>query len=215
MVPIPPLGMVDDIICATNVENSEHVNNLINTFIEKKNLTLSGNKCYQIHIGNGHQSCPKLRVHDKPMKEAKREKYLGDMIDQTSSIQATIDSRKSKGQGINTGIMSILNEIPLGKHRMHIAMKLREVMLINGILYNSEAWHGVNQSNIKTLQAIDEDLLRKYLKSHGKTPTEFSYLETRAIQVKWILAQRRINFLKHILDKGKDELMYKVLQAQK
>ena len=32
-VPIPPLGMVDDIICVTNVENSEHMNNLINTFI--------------------------------------------------------------------------------------------------------------------------------------------------------------------------------------
>ena len=187
-VPIPPLGMVDDIICVTNVENSEHMNNLINTFIESKNLRLSGQKCYQIHIGNGHQSCPMLRVHEQPMKVAEKEKYLGDMIDQSSSIQATIDSRKSKGQGINTGIMSILNEIPLGKHRMHIAMKLREVMLMNGILYNSEAWHGVNQSHVKTLQAIDEDLLRKFLKAHSKTPKKKLYLETGATPVKWILA---------------------------
>ena len=47
------------------------------------------------------------------MKVAKKEKYLGCMIDQSSSIQATIDSRESKGQGINTGIMSILNKISL------------------------------------------------------------------------------------------------------
>ena len=74
-------------------------------FIESKNLRLSGQKCYQIHIGNGHQACPQLRVHEQPMKVAKKEKYLGDMIDQSSSIQATMDIRKSKGQGINTGIM--------------------------------------------------------------------------------------------------------------
>ena len=47
------------------------------------------------------------------------------MIDKTGSIQATVEARKSKGQGINTGIMSILNEIPLGKHKMDVAMKLR------------------------------------------------------------------------------------------
>ena len=49
-VPIPPLGMVDDIICVTNADKSEHMNNHINTFIEHKNLTLSSTKCYQIHI---------------------------------------------------------------------------------------------------------------------------------------------------------------------
>ena len=52
-------------------------------------------------------------MHEQPMKVAKKEKYLGGMIDQSSSIQATIDSRESKGQGINTGIMSILNKISL------------------------------------------------------------------------------------------------------
>ena len=48
-----------------------------------------------------------------------------------------------------------------------------------------------------------------------KQTLEFLYLETGATPVKWILAQRRINFLKHILDKEKNELLYKVFQAQK
>ena len=56
---------------------------------------------------------------------------------------------------------------------MHIAMKLREVMVMNGILYNSEAWHGVNQSYVKTLQAIDNDLLRKFLKHEAKHKKKF------------------------------------------
>ena len=97
------------------------------------------------------------------MKTADQEKYLGDMIDKTGSLQATVEAKKSKGLGINTGIMSILNEIPIGKHKMDVATKLREVMLINGILCNSEAWHGVTKVHIKALKAIDEDLLRKFL----------------------------------------------------
>ena len=111
--------------------------------------------------------------------------------------------------------MSILTEIPLGRHKMDTAMKLREVMLINGILYNSEAWHGVTQKNIKTLQSIDEDFLRRIMKAHGKTPTEFLYLETGALPIQWIIAQRRINSLKCLFSKDSNELVRKVLEAQR
>ena len=85
--------------------------------MESKRLRLSEQKCYQIHIGKGHLSCPKLNVHEREMKVTDSEKRLGDMIDKSGSINATVESRKSKGQGIITGITSIINEIPLGKHR--------------------------------------------------------------------------------------------------
>lgn len=88
-------------------------------------------------------------------------------------------------------------------------------MLIHGILYNSEAWHGVTKAHIKALEAIDEDLLCRFLRSHSKTPKEFLYLETGSVSIKWIIAQRRINFLKCILEKDSDELLLKAFKAQK
>ena len=88
-------------------------------------------------------------------------------------------------------------------------------MLIHGILYNSEAWHGVTKAHIKALEAVDEDLLRKFLRSHSKTPKEFLYLETGSVSIKWIIAQRRINFLKCLLEKDSDELLLKAFKAQK
>ena len=48
-----------------------------------------------------------------------------------------------------------------------------------------------------------------------KTPKEFLYLETGATPIQWVIPQRRIHFLKHILGKDKDELVLKVFQAQK
>ena len=108
--------MVDDIISVTNVNQTHNMNITINPFIESKKLRLSKKKCFQIHIGNGHDNCPKLNVHEDNMKEAKSEKYLGDIIDKKDSMQATIENRKSKCQGIVSEILSIIEEIPLGKH---------------------------------------------------------------------------------------------------
>ena len=50
-------------------------------------------------------------------------------------------------------------------------MKLREVMLLNGILYNSEAWQGLTKKQVSSLEAIDESLLRGIRQAHAKTPS--------------------------------------------
>ena len=214
-VPIPPLGMVDDIITVSNVEKTALINECVNTFIDHKKLKFSENKCCRIHIGKEHGNCPPLRVHEFDMKESKSEKYLGDIIDHNGNIHATIVSRKGKGIGIVANILSIVHEIPLGKYRTEMALKLREAMLINGILYNSESWHGVTKKHISILESVDEALLRGILKAHTKTPKPFLYLETGTIPIKWIIAMRRINYLKHIVGRNDVELLKKVFIAQK
>ena len=88
-------------------------------------------------------------------------------------------------------------------------------MLINGVLFNSEAWHGVTLAHIVKLESIDEALLRGILKAHLKTPKEFLYLKTGAVPLRWIISQRRINYMNHILQRNDNELVKKVLLAQK
>ena len=80
-----------------------------------------------------------------------------------------------------------MNEIPLGEHNVDVAIKLREAMLINGIIFNSEAWHGVTNVQIVKLEKVDEALLREILKAHSKTPTGFLYLETGTLSLRWSL----------------------------
>ena len=130
-VPIPPLGMVDDVITVSNVENTLRMNNLVNTFIESKKLRLSETKCSRIHIGKGHTTCPNLKVHNHEMHEAENEKYLGDIVDQSGKIEATIENRIKRGQGAVAQIKAILSEIPFGHHRMEVALKLRESIFLN------------------------------------------------------------------------------------
>ena len=37
-----------------------------------------------------------------------------------------------------------------------IGLRLRQAMLVNGMLYNSEAWHVVSETEIRNLEAVDE-----------------------------------------------------------
>ena len=85
------------------------------------------------------------------MNDSKQEKYLRDLINSTGSISSTIEERKNKGYAIVAEIIAILDEIPLGRYKMEIGLKLRQAMLLNGILFNSEAWHSIDDKEIRKL----------------------------------------------------------------
>ena len=92
---------------------------------------------------------------------------------------------------------------------------LREAMFLNGVLYSSEAWHGITESQIAQIETVDHQLLRTILSAHSKTPTEMLYLETGALPVKSVMTSRRLNYLKQIHMKEEHELVKRIFQAQK
>ena len=197
VVETPTLGMVDEILSIQKCSNdTTKINAVINSFIESKKLNLSKSKCHRIHVrskkGKAEVHRQKLKVHNSTMKESQQEKYLGDLVNSTGTIISTIEDRKSKGFGIVNKILAILDESPLGRFKMEIGLKLRQAMFLNGILYNSEAWHALTEKDTKMLEVVDEHLLKSLIKGHEKTPIEFLYLEASATPIRFIIASRRL-----------------------
>ena len=89
---------------------------------------------------------------------------------------------------------------------MEIGLKLRKAMLLNCVLFNSEAWHGVTDQDINILESIDEHLLRSLVKGHANTPLEFLYLEAGAVPLRFLLSSRRMIFHQNILKREDKEL---------
>ena len=214
VVSVPPICMVDDILSIQKCPNSVRTNAIINAFIEVKKLTLSEKKCHQIHIGKPSNNCPELKVHKNKMRKSESERYLGDIVDKRGNVKATIADRVAKGYGIISEIQAILKEVPLGKYKLEIGLKLRQAMLINGMLYNSEAWHNVTEEDILALQKVDEMLLRFLLNIQSKAPLEFLYLESGALPIKYIVASRRMTYLQTLLRRDDEELTKRILKAQ-
>ena len=214
-VTVPSLAMVDDLLVVQRCsKSSAQINSVVNSFMELKKLTLNEKKCSKIHIGKASFNCPQLKVHGAIMKESEQEKYLGDQICKASNIKATINDRVTKGYGIVSEINAILDEIPLGIYRVEIGLKLRQAMLVNGLLYNSEVWHSVSKDDTKKLEKIDEVLLRSLLGSHLKTPLEFLYLETGAVPISYIISMRRMIYLKTLMMREENELTKRILREQ-
>ena len=216
-VPIPPLQMVDDIQTFSKCSgNPMLLNAMVNAFVDSKKLTLSKKKCSNIHIGKQNQNCMNLNVHGSPMQTSTEGKYLGDTIHTSGKIEHTINSRIAKGYGAIAEIMSIMEEVPFGHRRIKTGLILRESKFLNGILFNSECWHNITEKDIVRLERLDNALLRGIIGgAHSKTPIEYLFLETGTINIRFILASRRILYLQHILKKPNNEVVKKVYLAQK
>lgn len=143
-------------------------------------------------------------------------KYLGDHVNNTGTVKATIDKRRAKAFGLSAEIISSANSVPLGKWRMKSGTMLRQAMMINGTLYNSECWQGSDvDSLVKTINKPDEALIRGLISGHAKVPLEFLFLETGCAPVSFIHACRRLVYLQTILKKDPAELLSRVYFAQK
>ena len=88
-------------------------------------------------------------------------------------------------------------------------------MFVNGVLYNSEVWQGLNATDIAMLEHVDRQLLKVICSGHAKTANKFLYMETSALHLKHIIASRRIMYLQNILKRGEGELVKRVFEAQK
>ena len=137
------------------------------------------------------------------MHEANQEKYLGDIVNTTGNQRATVKDRKSKGYGIVSQVLAITKEAPLGKWRVKSGLLMRNSWLVNSMLYNAEAWHGIVKDDTEVFSRVDKTLIRGLLSSHLKVAKEALYLETGTLPIKYIWAARRLIYLHTILKRKK------------
>ena len=134
-VPIPPLAMVDDVLCVSECGyKSVMVNSYMESKTSSKKLQFGTNKCKKIHIG---KTCEKFKCHPlyvekweksykndtieevligkELMEEKDEEKYLRDIISKDGRNLKNIQARVNKGKGIVKKISNILEDVPFGK----------------------------------------------------------------------------------------------------
>ena len=114
-VPIGPMEMVDDILTLSECGwMSVIMNSKINTKISMKKLRFNDTKCHKIHYGPESVLCPKLVVQGKEMKEVEMDDYLGDVVANQGNMKMNIKKRVSKGFGVISQVMTILEKLSLG-----------------------------------------------------------------------------------------------------
>ena len=218
---ILPLAFVDDLngIAKCGLE-SKSMNRFLVTQIEMKKLRFhtadknGKSKCVKMHIGKHNDFCPTLKVHGTIMPEVTEEMYLGDLLSADGKNTKNVKNRVSKGIGIVSQIVDLLENTCFGPHYFKIAMLLRESMLVNGITTNVEVWHSVLESEIEELQNVDKLMFRRLLNVPKSTPIESFYLELGVIPIGVIIKARRVNYLHSILGREQTGMVYSFFVTQ-
>ena len=174
-VPIPPLGLVDDLftISPCGYKTTE-MNEYINCKTAEKRLQFGTKKCIKLHVGRTKNEtlCKDLSVDGwkvevetdnksgksfqsesyggrGKMQVKKEQTYLGDVISDDGKHTKNVQARRNKGLGVITQITHILDSVLFGKHFFEVAMVLRSSLFLSSILLNSEAWVNLSDTDVR------------------------------------------------------------------
>ena len=238
-VPIPPLGLVDDLLTISSCGfKTTQMNQYLNSKTAEKRLQFGTSKCIKLHIGKSCNDtlCRETHVDgwnvdvvtdaetgicsqresfggSEKMKVKQEQTYLGDVISSDGKHAKNVIARKNKGLGVITQITQILDTVLFGKYFFEVAMILRSSLLLSSLLLNSEAWVNLSEKDIRSLERTDEILLSKILDSEANTSNTFKYLELGIYPIRFEIMKRKSIFLQYILQQDKESMMYKVFQA--
>ena len=85
---------------------------------------------------------------------------------------------------------------------------------MNGTTTNTEVWYGLNDSDIQELDALDRELIRRAFGCPFSVPAEAGHLELGLVPVRFIVKERRVNYLHYLATSEKDKLLYKFFMTQ-
>ena len=234
------MGLVDDTIGVTEVGyKAQMMNAFFNVKTAEKGLQFGVKKCKTMLIGNNldnvldtpllvdkwsveHKDNPATGDTDLvetysgqvEIGRSNEQKYLGFILSSSGNNLANIRSLRNKSIGVIRKIFIKLNSLHLKNYYFEVGVIFMNVMLRSSILYASETYYNLKETEIRQLERIEESYMRQLLKTTKGCPINQIYLELGQTPARYDIYKLRLFFLKYILDQEKDSLIYKFLNLQ-
>ena len=238
-LPISMLGLVDDIVGVTEAGfRAQQLNVMINVKTSEKGLQFGTKKCKYMIIGNPEDGINSNLMIDSwkqvyeenvktgeyemiekyegevPMETTSEYKYLGFIISSKGDNMININAMKKKSIGIIKTILHKLDSMNLKNYYFEVAMVYFNVILRGSILYASETYYNLTESQLRNIERIEEGLLRKILKTSRGCPISQLYLETGQWPARYQIIKLRMLFLKFILDQDERSMVSQFFKLQ-
>jgi hypothetical protein len=240
ILPVGLLGLVDDIIGVSEAGfQAQMMNSFINIKTAEKGLQFGVKKCTAMLIGKNKEHVISSDLYvDKwtvehrdnfvtgdtdlvetysgqvKMSNSDEQKYLGFILSSSGDNMANIRMLKNKSIGTIRKIFTKLNKLSLQNYYFEVGMIFMNVMLRSSILYASETYYNLKETEIRQIERIEEGYMRQLLKtSRGCSITQI-YLELGQVPARFDIFKLRLFFLKYILVQDEASLIYKFFYLQ-
>ena len=237
---ISMLGLVDDLIGITEVGyKAQQLNAILNVKSAEKGLQFGITKCKTMLVGNMHEKYTNNELRVDHWKEDTIEivenevtkvidkyegeividateeyKYLGFMISTKGDNMANIGAIQKKSHGVIRSILNKLEKLNLRDYFFECAIIFMNAILRGSILYASETYYNLTERNIRNLERIEENFMRKILKTKRSCPIIQMYLELGQWPARFEIMKLRLLFLKSILDEDENSRVFRFFKLQ-
>ena len=234
--------MVDDLIGVSDAGfKAQQMNVILNVKSSEKSLQFGVNKCKTMLVGKKHQlenvisnklfvdawkeeyvensesgemDLVEKYIGEVALEEVSEQKYLGFVISSSGNNLANIKAMEKKSIGIIRTIMNKLESLKLRQYYFESAVIFMNAILRSSILYGGECYYNLSESELRRLERIEENFLRKVLNTGRGCPIVQIYLEVGQWPARFELQKMRCLFLKLILKQDEQSMVYKFFHLQ-
>ena len=197
-VPVPILGMVDDIIGVSEAGyKTQQLSAFINVKTADKDLQFGVDKCKAMFVSKRkpysfetpalcvdswkleHEENGDLKEHYTGKKTVKKENsltYLGHVLSSKGGNMENIVSKSNKAIGTEKLILRLIKN--LGPYTYKGALIYIQSLIRTSILYAAETMYSVNENEMRAIERIEESALQKIFKTKRSCPRHLLYLES-------------------------------------
>ena len=240
-LPISMLGLVDDLIGITAADHRAlQMNTIMKVKTAEKQLQFGTNKCKTMIIGRNAREQELMGItsltvdkwdvsHERGksestliekyagediMEETKAYKYLGFVLSSKGDNFVNINEMRKKSIWIIRKIFTRLDGLHLKNYYFECGIMFLNMVLRSSILYASETYYNLTESQVRTLERIEEGYLRKLFQTSKGCPINQLYLESGHTPARFAIKKGRLLFLKTILEDKEKSTIQRFLMLQ-
>ena len=136
------------------------------------------------------------------------------MISNKGDNTANIKEIKKKSIGVIRKIVSKLNSLNLKQYYFECSLILMNAILRTTILYAADMYYALKETELRQIERIEEEFMRKILKTSKGCPIKSLYLELGQIPARFEILKMRLLYLKNILEQPLESNVSKMLHLQ-
>ena len=148
----------------------------------------------------------------KTMEEVKEIKYLGVIILQSGSNMPDIINKRNRAIGTQKLIMNLVKG--LGNYTFECGCIYLRSLLRSSILYGTEIMSHITEKEMRAIEQMEEDQMRKLFNTDRSCPLHIMYLESGLVPARYLIMGNRAIFLQYILQEAEDSNLLQMLNAQ-
>ena len=204
---------VDDVVLISNDEKElQKMLDITDEIAKRYHLEFGKEKSKTMEISNKRiKQKHKFKLGNMVLDQTESYKYLGEVINTKNNLENQIKEIRAKTEAAFQTILILAENEEFRNIEMDCIWKLLETCITPIILYGSETWN-LNKSQVKELNRIYDNLIKRILKTPPTTPREALYMETGLMDIETMVKKRKIG-MKCRLQETISNLMAEVLST--